>query len=156
MTWESEQGLVYEVPKFVLFLVKKGILQDSSWHNNTAPSFGVYDEKTDKSVVLWTDHPIKDRRENMGARFMVQVGDEMEAEVDDLQTALERLFKELQKFYGPVRQGPKEWSPRGSSYYAQEWHARIQKLLPQYSEEAASDWSYFLTELLTEFYRHHN
>ncbi len=72
-SWTSEFGIEYAVPGEILDL--PGAV-DSSWHNDVAPSFTRYDGDAQRSsdtaftppgeaarIVIWSDHPAKDRRE---------------------------------------------------------------------------------------------
>jgi hypothetical protein len=99
MTWLGEHGPEYEVPGLIQFMVKEGILQDLSWHNDTCPSFAILDPKNeDRGVRMFVDHPVKGRREfPEWGRFIVQLGElsgkpDFELETDDLETALLALL----------------------------------------------------------------
>lgn len=135
--WESVHGIRYEVPGFVQFLAKKRILEDASWKNDAAPAFGVYDEKTDRKVILWVDHPILSRRESGSERFQVQADDEVYLSTNELETALETLFHELGKFHAgrTPKQGPKEWRPSNPQHAKQEWEDHLRNLLEEYLDK---------------------
>jgi len=104
MGWKAEHGGDFEVPGVVEFLVKKGILEDQSWHNDASPSFAVADPKREEyGVRLWVDHPITSMRENLGKRFVVTEGEfgtesDFELETDDLEEALLETLKRLKKY----------------------------------------------------------
>lgn len=97
--WEKEHGAGYDVPAIVQYLVDRKVLEDISWHNDTAPSFAIADpEKEDFGIRLWVDHPIKSMRELEGQRFGVQLGmfsseSEDEISTDELEEALTKLFE---------------------------------------------------------------
>jgi hypothetical protein len=98
MSWKAEQGADYEVPGIINFMVKKGILQDQSWHNDASPSFGVEDpEREGRLLRIWVDHPLTSRREVSGKRFTVHEGEggtepDFEYSTDDLEQALEKFL----------------------------------------------------------------
>lgn len=132
--WESVFGRHFEVPGFVQFLVSKKVLEDTSYGNDEAPSFGVFDPITEHRVILWVNHPLRSRRHDFGDRFMVQENDQIDFSSDDLEAALEDLFKKLSRFQRTLpRKGPKEWRPAGS-------------------KESQEDWQEKLTDLKDEFY----
>lgn len=62
-SWETEFGLEFEVPKQVLDLVERGLLVDTSWHNDAAPTFALPDGADGKYAALWVDHPVSAQRE---------------------------------------------------------------------------------------------
>jgi hypothetical protein len=135
--WESVFGHHFEVPGFVRFLVQKKILEDISWGNDASPSFGVWDPTSDRRVVLWVDHPIKQFRENVGERFYVQRDEDAFFSSEDLEEALETLFVELGKFYAEkAPKGPKEWRPAnaGPRDVEAEWKEKLTDLLGDYYE----------------------
>jgi hypothetical protein len=74
MSWDSEFGASYKVPKKLLDLADAGVLEDVSWHNDISPSF---ERKTEGgySVRLWVEHPDLDQREAGGSRFMITMDD---------------------------------------------------------------------------------
>lgn len=91
--WRSEFSDAYAVPRKVELLVLDGKLEDTSWHNDAAPSFerevGGWD------VRLWVEHPDADQREVAGKRFLVCASPHGECEpchelleTDDLDQAL--------------------------------------------------------------------
>lgn len=122
-TWASEFGGEYEIPGFIRFLAKKGLLNDMSWHNDVSPSFGIQgellepDEDMDELAVrLWVDHPLASYREVGGKRFMVTTGgpsgEEQEHwEFDELEEAAEKLVEEIVKALPLLRPGPSVWPP---------------------------------------------
>lgn len=108
MSWMSEHGAHYEVPKFIEFLVKKGILEDVSWHNDSCPRFQV-PSKVEKpagepyGISLWVEYPLKFMRESGGKRFHVWEGQLMAdpddaIDTDDLADALDWMFRRMGKY----------------------------------------------------------
>jgi hypothetical protein len=101
VSWKTEHGEDFEVPGIIDFMVKKEILEDASWHNDTMPRFEVRDPKDEESgVFLWVDHPIGSERETgrEGKRYMIQAGEfssdmEFELETDDLEEALTAVLR---------------------------------------------------------------
>ena len=91
-TWRAEFGPQYDVPQEILDMVSKGVLKDSSWHNDLCPSFMTPDEK----LQIWVEHPDENEREMSGPRFGVTRfrddgnSDDL-ASTDDLQEALSVL-----------------------------------------------------------------
>lgn len=104
MTWRREHGEQYEVPGLIQYLVRRRVLEDSSWHNDVAPSFRLVDPANEEyGITLWVDHPVKSMRETGGKRFVVVEGEliserEFELETDDLEEALETFFD---RAFGP-------------------------------------------------------
>ena len=99
MSWQAEFGKDFDIPDFVEYLVKKDVLEDSSWHNDVAPSFSAVDEDFN-GVRLWVDHPFKSERETNGVRFCVssqeegaRVGEDLET--DDFEEAMRELFDRI-------------------------------------------------------------
>lgn len=137
MSWVAEFGREYEIPTIVDWMVRQGILEDMSWHNDAMPSFGLVDPANDEyGIRLWVDHPLRALREfQQSTRFVVEEGvfiseSDYEHTTDDLQDALMKLVaRALQPRYKdhPFRRLPwvdpevvrrktgKEWSPRGLS-----------------------------------------
>lgn len=71
-TWQNEFDGSYAVPGEISRLVRAGILQDTSWHNNTAPSFDHWNPREEAGFSLWVEHPSMDNREcRHGERFTV-------------------------------------------------------------------------------------
>lgn len=97
--WEKEHGPEYDVPSIVQALVDRKVLEDISWHNDSAPSFAILDPNNeDYGIRLWVEHPIKSRREMEGPRFGVQLGElaseaDDEISTDDLEEALTKVFQ---------------------------------------------------------------
>lgn len=139
MSWIHEHGRAYEVPGFIEFLVEKKIIEDLSWHNDVSPSFGVSDDRTEKLVRLWVDHPFKDHRETQGTRFAVTVEEEASQEdffdYDDLDPALEKLFTLAAEVKLGRVPGVLEWRPE--THVESEWE----------------DPMYYLSELKKEYLR---
>jgi hypothetical protein len=116
--WVDEFGPYYEIPGFLPFLVRKGVLGDLSWHNDVSPSFGLVNSDPNEEVRLWVEHPFKDQRETGpdDNRFLVDVmiDDErrFEHHTDDLQEALETLFVQMSKFHShSLRRHTFDWMP---------------------------------------------
>jgi hypothetical protein len=61
----------YIIPASVLALVREGLLEDTSWHNDVSPSFEGYLPYRRVGVRLWVDHTDPALREVGGARFTV-------------------------------------------------------------------------------------
>lgn len=100
--WGAEHGAGYDVPEAVTSLVLSGEAEDTSWHNDTCPSF-TWPAKADgdalPAVVLWVEHPNPERREYEGGRrFAVHIHTEDRGEArvihetDDAEDAA-RLFR---------------------------------------------------------------
>jgi hypothetical protein len=96
--WQREKGSEFDVPSLVENLVAMGVLEDTSWHNDSCPSFVVVNPGLeDLGIRLWVDHPIKSRREGEGERFGVQLGEftsepEKDFGTGELEEALAKLF----------------------------------------------------------------
>jgi hypothetical protein len=96
--WEKEHGPEYDIPSLIGHLVEKKVLQDISWHNDSAPSFAILAPNNEEyGIRLWVDHPIKSMRETENERFAVQLGQlgsesDEEISTDDLETALTKIF----------------------------------------------------------------
>jgi len=75
-TWLSEFGSEYEIPSQVLDLPR---LVDTSWHNDSCPSFTLqqYEQGSDMPLAtLWIEHPEKSKREpDYADRYLVQTDD---------------------------------------------------------------------------------
>jgi hypothetical protein len=105
--WRTEFNERYEVPKFIEFLVARGIIQDRSWHNDACPTFGLQDaEGRNLEVVLWVDHPLASYRECApdAMRFMVTIGEcgkdsTRTRDTEDLEDALAIFFDYLGEFH---------------------------------------------------------
>ena len=151
--WQKEHGFDYDIPAAVEFLVDKKVLEDVSWHNDTAPSFHIADPNQDNyGIRLWVDHPFSGNRDrDEGHRFAVQLGEfsgesDDEIETSELQDALTRLFKYAldSKFDGTeIRSQP--WWEEGldpselfsafKDYYAEEME-RLRKTGKRWRPEA--------------------
>lgn len=109
MSWKSEHGLDYEVPGLIDFMVKEGILEDVSWHNDVMPSFKISDPANEEYWVrLWVDHPVAHRRETGGHRFVVSKGMyggeyDFEYETDDLEDAVNAFLRQAHGYFEPDR-----------------------------------------------------
>jgi len=71
--WVKEFGIDYAVPAEIL---KRTDLEDMSWHNDVAPSFGR--EINGQPLRIWVEHPDPAMREMPGQRFMVLIDGEDE------------------------------------------------------------------------------
>jgi hypothetical protein len=72
-TWIDEFGEEYDIPNEILHI--EGI-EDHSWHNDTCPSFGLYDS-LGTFLRIWVEHPDPDQREfASGSRFGVMFSDD--------------------------------------------------------------------------------
>lgn len=106
MSWESEFGPDYDFPSLIDHMINQGIVEDNSWHNDSAPSIVVRDlNKEGYGVRMWVDHPMKGLREIPGGkRFIVQEGElisspDKEFETDDLEDAIETFFRWGNKYF---------------------------------------------------------
>lgn len=61
--WEREFDQSFDVPQEIEQLVERGILFDSSWHNDLYPSFGFAKDSDADELRLWVDHPDASKRE---------------------------------------------------------------------------------------------
>lgn len=101
--WKKEHGESWEVPRFIQWLVSQKVIDDHSWHNDSDPSFGIYDEDGSNGVVLWVAHPMESRREGSTKRFAVQTVKDGEPqyngqkETDSLEVAVQELFDRIAK-----------------------------------------------------------
>ena len=101
--YEKEGFSAFKVSREILKLVKGGVLEETSWHNDTAPSFGT--RLRDGTLLrLWVEHPNKDRREGSRFRYSVLVQDdfgdpphETVVETDDLEEALFHLLGVIER-----------------------------------------------------------
>ena len=74
MSWEIEFEPSFKVPEEILRLVDLGVLEDSSWHNDVAPSFtAALPGGEDMHIRLWVDHPNRKEREGSGDRYWLNV-----------------------------------------------------------------------------------
>lgn len=112
MSWQEEFGKDYEVPGLIEHMVKLGILEDFSWHNDSSPSFVVKDpEDEERGVRIWIEHPVKSIREfDDMKRFLVQYGEfgrdgEENLNTDDLEEAI-LILLEWDEKYHPAHRRP--------------------------------------------------
>ena len=97
--WEQEHGRGFDVPSAIEHLVSRKVFIDTSWHNDTAPSFCISDPKNEEyGIRLWVDHPLKSLREMEGQRFGVTLGEfgteaDDEISTDELEEALVQVFE---------------------------------------------------------------
>lgn len=106
--WKQEHGPSWEVPGFIQWLVSKKIIEDHSWHNDSDPQFGIYDENGENGLVLWVAHPMESRREGSTKRFAVQSIKDGEPQygkdlnTDSLEKAIAEFFDRLEwlSWYG--------------------------------------------------------
>jgi|FLYN01.1.fsa_nt_gi hypothetical protein len=72
MVWLEEFPASYRVPKEIMRLVASGMIEDLSWRNDPAPSFGA--RLKDKNWIrLWVEHPNWERRGGFPTRYTVVV-----------------------------------------------------------------------------------
>jgi hypothetical protein len=77
MSWLSEFGSEYAVPESILRREAAGLLNDVSWHNDTAPSFEIvgaplpHEEVEENTWRISVEHPDPYQREIEGPRFVV-------------------------------------------------------------------------------------
>lgn len=97
--WIKEFGIHYHVPIEVNTLIGNGILDDISWHNDTAPSFThVNDEAQEECTFprLWVEHLNPAERECQkedSQRFAVQNWDgHVHLETNDINVAIISLL----------------------------------------------------------------
>lgn len=74
--WISEFGRDYRVPKTLDTMVDRGELEELSWHNDVAPSYGIQ-TNLGFEVRIWANHPDPQERETgpRTPRFVVNVDD---------------------------------------------------------------------------------
>lgn len=103
MVYEKEGFSGYQVSREILKLVKEGVLEETSWKNDTAPSFGTR-LKDGTLLRLWAEHPNKARREGSPFRYSVHVQDdfgdpphEMVVETDDVEEAIFAILDVVEK-----------------------------------------------------------
>ena len=72
--WIAEFDESYGVPDCI---AQAEGLRDTSWHNNTCPSFDVSLGHLEHSLCIWVEHPEIEQRENpySGPRFMIEFAD---------------------------------------------------------------------------------
>lgn len=123
-TVESEFGGKYEIPGFINWLVKNRYLEDMSWHNDAAPSFGVTGDikgtrgsprgTSQGETRIFVEHPLQSRREYQGKRFFVMTSvdnsDQESWEFDELEDALEKLFEVIMARWNDYETIPGIWS----------------------------------------------
>ncbi len=127
--WEAEHGKSYDVPAIIDRLVSKKILEDHSWHNDTAPSFMILDPKNeDYGLRIWVDHPLKSMRESSwNGRFALQEGvfsseSDFDFETDDLEELLLKLFERVSADryeHTPIRK--QDWFMVGDPEQTMKW-----------------------------------
>ena len=110
-TWLTEFGPDYDIPDEVLML--EGI-EDHSWHNDTSPSFGIYDG-LGTFLRIWVEHPDPARREygTEAPRFGVMLSDdddhdrcngEMVYMGDDVRAAVRAFMETLPEYHATTRE----------------------------------------------------
>lgn len=99
--WREEFGPVYHVPKAVESLVARGLLEDTSWHTDSSPSFSARLVKRGW-LRLWVEHP--DPRFRQGPhRYAVEVTPDLSEsgriliESDSLDFIMPTLMANLEK-----------------------------------------------------------
>jgi len=68
--WQEEHGDA-QLPEWVDMLVDAGLLIDTSWHNDSCPSFQIRSGGIMDASTLWIDYPLPEQRENDGPRFYI-------------------------------------------------------------------------------------
>lgn len=88
MSWKDEHGAEFDVPALIQYMVKKGMLVDQSWHNDSMPRFAIVDPADEENgVLIWVDHPMGSQREaGAGPRFLVHGGEISSDPVDQFDT----------------------------------------------------------------------
>lgn len=123
-TFQSEFRSWYDIPDVLRFLVKEGVLEDMSWHNDVSPSFGVTgvvkgtrtrpEGYHTSEVRIWVAHPLERFRESGEKRFIVTYNNDSEQydswEFDDLEEALTKLFAVIAENEPKLEELPKAWS----------------------------------------------
>lgn len=72
ISWEEEFPSSYRVPREIVRLVDSGVLEDMSWRQDPAPSFGA--RLRDKNWVrLWVEYPDPAKRLGWDHRYTVVV-----------------------------------------------------------------------------------
>jgi hypothetical protein len=70
--WQEEFPSSFRVPKEIVRLASSGVIEDMSWRQDPAPSFGA--RLKDKNFVrLWVEHPDIERRMGWGRRYTLVV-----------------------------------------------------------------------------------
>jgi hypothetical protein len=93
--WDEEFGKEWAVSPRIMDLVRRGVLEESSWHNDVSPSF-VARLRDGRLLRFWIEHPNESRRESGSPyRYLLVVQkdfgdppDEVILETDDLNRAL--------------------------------------------------------------------
>jgi hypothetical protein len=129
-TYETEFRHGYDIPWFIRFLVNRGILEDQSWHNDAAPSFGVTgtlklgpkewspkkaEYRKQETIRIWVEHPMKSLREipavtRFAVSRMTDLGDNDSWDFNELQEALEKLFSVIVENHPNLEDLPEAWS----------------------------------------------
>lgn len=95
-TWKTEFSLNYAVPAEIEDLVSEGVLEDTSWHNDAAPSFRIVESGPDgreDTCYLFVEHPDPTKRELYGPRYRVfyRGSDDTALETESLKEVLEYI-----------------------------------------------------------------
>lgn len=101
MGWRETHGRQFEVPGLIDYMVRAGVLEDSSLSIHQLPVFSWTDPVTDELVSILVDHPYRPHRTGFTeVRFIVQAGSPGEEEYlfggDDLSLALGQMFEEIE------------------------------------------------------------
>ena len=94
--WQEEHGDA-QLPEWVDTLVDAGLLIDTSWHNDSCPSFQIRSDGIMDASTLWIDYPMPEERDCGGSRFFICPPDDDEQagsivwESDNEQDALRYL-----------------------------------------------------------------
>lgn len=117
MSWKEEFPAGYDVPWELEKLVEHGVLEDTSWRNDPAPSFGMA-LRDHAWIRIWTEHPEARHRRGFPARFALVIQEdlgipfgEMILETEDIKEALFRLDNILEE-----RGTKKQWRQLGQLY----------------------------------------
>ncbi len=133
MSWKTEFGRGYDVPDFIEFLMKEGVVEDSSWHNDVAPSFSHVDDAF-TGVRLWVEHPLFSERESGGTRFCVSTQVEGSQDGEDLQT--DDLEEAVEELLQRIEQHERPGDPRSGAPYRDSLEQLIAKYLKRLERQA--------------------
>lgn len=117
MSWKEEFPAGYDVPWELEKLVEHGVLEDTSWRNDPAPSFSA--PLRDRAWIrLWTEHPTPEHRRGFSSRYALVFQKDLTLpfgetllETDDIKMALYNLDNLLEE-----RGTKKKWRQLGQLY----------------------------------------
>lgn len=95
MTWKTEFREEYKVPVEIQMEVVDGKLVDTSWHNDTCPSFTSAVKRCEDRLRLWSDAVVPADREILCNRYCITKDDEAMFQTDDIEAAL-KVFHEME------------------------------------------------------------